>query len=389
MNIQVYRRHTRACDHRGDKFYKRCECPIWFEANVMGRRFETKAERWVKTPNRESIQNRWSSHEKNWGVAERQARLLEQQYDDIESGKTTQQPDAKTVAQAIELFLANKRGENLAADSLYRHEHVTASLLKFCDEAGILLIKDVTLDVLTTWRGQWTVKAPQARRSRQEKVRNFFKFCLGAGMIASNPAAQMSSIKVKNDSDAVRAFEPKEYDRVIEAIPRTTMTTVNKARIKAMMQLQRWSGLSIVDAVLLSKGELKQDGDSFSVACDRQKSGTHINNWIPTWLGEELLKVKNGNPEYFFWTGTTTPEDAPSYFQKLYRKVFAASGVTGSSHDFRHTYAKELLISGVDIRMVQKALGHSSLQVTERYYSKWDRAQQGVLHETLRKAMAK
>jgi hypothetical protein len=27
------------------------------------------------------------------------------------------------------------------------------------------------------------------------------------------------------------------------------MTPVNKARIKALMQLQRWSGLSLVDAV--------------------------------------------------------------------------------------------------------------------------------------------
>jgi hypothetical protein len=48
-------------------------------------------------------------------------------------------------------------------------------------------------------------------------------------MIATNPAAQMSTIKVKNDSDAVRAFEPKEYDRVIAAIPRTTMTDVNNS----------------------------------------------------------------------------------------------------------------------------------------------------------------
>jgi site-specific recombinase XerD len=387
MNIQVYRRHTRACDHRSDKYYKRCECPIWFEANVMGRRFETKAERWVKTPNRESIQNRWSSHERNWGVAERQARLLEQQYDDIESGKTTQQPDAKTVAQAIELFLANKRGENLAADSLYRHEHVTASLLKFCDDAGVLLIKDVTLDVLTSWRGQWTVQAPQARRSRQEKVRNFFKFCLGAGMIATNPAAQMSVIKVKNDSDAVRVFEPKEYDQVIAATGKTTMTPGSAARIKALMQLQRYSGLSLVDAVCLSKDELQRTSGEFRVACDRQKTGTHVSNWIPTWLGQELLKVKNGNPEFFFWSGMTTPEDAPSYFQKLYRKVFKAAGVEGSSHNFRHTYAVELLKSGVDIRTVSKALGHKSLQVTERFYAKWNRAQQDKMDDTLRTAL--
>jgi integrase len=53
------------------------------------------------------------------------------------------------------------------------------------------------------------------------------------------------------------------------------------------------------------------------------------------------VKVKNETPEYIFWSGSTTPEDAPSYFQKLYRKVFKAAGVEGSSHDFRHTFAIE------------------------------------------------
>jgi hypothetical protein len=48
---------------------------------------------------------------------------------------------------------------------------------------------------------------------------------------------------------------------------------------------------------------------------------------IPAWLGEELLAVKNGNPQYFFWTGETSAEDAPSGFHKLYRKVFKASGL--------------------------------------------------------------
>lgn len=367
MIITVYKRHSAGCDHQEDRNWKRCDCNVWLAWSKDGKQVKQSA----KT--------------RSWEAGQRAAGTLAKQFAD---GLTPSPVNAKTVQQAIDLFLANKRGENLAADSLYRHEHTTADLLAFCNREGIIFVKDITLHNLTSWRNEWTVKAPQARRSRQEKVRNFFKFCLGSGMIATSPAAQMSAIKVKNDSDAIRAFEPKEYDRVIAAIPRTTMTDVNKARIKALMQLQRWSGLSLVDAVCLSKEELKQTGDSFSVACDRQKTGTHINNWIPTWLGEELLKVKNGNPEYFFWTGTTTPEDAPSYFQKLYRKVFAASGVTGSSHDFRHTYAKELLVSGVDIRMVQKALGHSSLQVTERYYSKWDQAQQGVLHETLRDAMA-
>jgi hypothetical protein len=38
------------------------------------------------------------------------------------------------------------------------------------------------------------------------------------------------------------------------------------------------------------------------------------------WLG-------SGNPQYFLTSGYTVPEDAPSYFQKLYRKVFKKEGV--------------------------------------------------------------
>jgi site-specific recombinase XerD len=180
----------------------------------------------------------------DWEVAQRKARQIEQQLEDAELGKTP--PGAsKTVKEAVELFLDNKRGENLAADSLYRHEHITQQLLDFCHREGIVYVKDITLSHLTTWRSQWTLKSPQARRSRQEKVRNFFKFCLGSGMIATNPAAQMSAIKVRPDDINVRALEPKEYERIIAAISKTPMTAENAERIKALMQLQRWSGLSL------------------------------------------------------------------------------------------------------------------------------------------------
>jgi integrase/recombinase XerD len=363
--VNVYKRHSADCDHKEDRNYKRCGCAVWLGYTWDGKQVQKSA----KT--------------RSWEAGQRAAQALMQQFDGLVPTATA----AKTVAQAIDLFLANKRGENLAADSLYRHKHITGDLLAFCNHEGIMFVKDITLHHLTTWRGQWTVQAPQARRSRQEKVRNFFKFCLGAGMIATNPAAQMSVIKVKNDSDAVRVFEPKEYDQVIAATSKTTMTPESAARIKALMQLQRYSGLSLVDAVCLSKDELQRTRGEFRVACDRQKTGTHVSNWIPTWLGLEVLKVKNGNPEFFFWSGMTTPEDAPSYFQKLYRKVFKAAGVEGSSHNFRHTYAVELLKSGVDIRTVSKALGHKSLQVTERFYAKWNRAQQDKMDDTLRTAL--
>src|SRR5438094_987594 len=49
----------------------------------------------------------------------------------------------------------------------------------------------------------------------------------------------------------------------------------------------------------VTREELRREGKTFRVVTDRQKTGMFINNVIPAWLGEELLKVKNGNPFRF------------------------------------------------------------------------------------------
>jgi site-specific recombinase XerD len=383
--IKTYRRHGQACNHKEDKAYQRCECPVWFEANVIGRKWNAETESWAQAP-AESIQSRWSAKTRNWREAEHAGRELENKLNDILLGKV--RPDMRTVEEAVALFLQNKEGEQLAADTRYRHLYITGLLKGYCQRQGIQYVRDITVAHLGSWRAEWPVKTPQARRSFQEKVKNFFKFCFNAGWIATNPAESLSPIKVKNIAAAVRPFNPSEYETIIAAVDKTTLTAGNKARVKACMQLQRYSGLSLVDAVTLAKDELIQDKNGFRVKCDRQKTGTHVDNAIPSWLGNELLKVKNGNPEYFFWSGVTTAEDAPSYFHKMYRRVFKASGLDRKcgSHDLRHTYAVDLLEKGVRMEDVKKALGHAGIQITERYYGKWSKGQQDNLDATLRGA---
>ena len=78
---------------------------------------------------------------------------------------------------------------------------------------------------------------------------------------------------------------------VLAAIPKNGLMPRNQARVKACMQLQRWSGLSFVDAVCLSKDELLQAGGPFRVRTKRRKTGAPVNNGIPSWLGKEMLRV--------------------------------------------------------------------------------------------------
>ena len=56
---------------------------------------------------------------------------------------------------------------------------------------------------------------------------------------------------------------------------------------------------------------------------------------------------------------------------------------------FRHTFPVELLKAGVDIRKVSRALGHSSVTITEKYYARWNKAQQDIVDVELMRAWKK
>lgn len=153
------------------------------------------------------------------------------------------------------------------------------------------------------------------------------------------------------------------------------------------MQLQRWSGLSMVDAVCLEKNELVRTGKHFRIDTSRRKTGVRVSNVIPRWLGREMLKIKNANQKYFFWSGESSTKSACSVYDKLYRTVFNRAGISnGGSHRLRHLFGVYLLEKGVDIRVVSRALGHKSVTITERYYAKWNLKQQASLEQSLTKA---
>jgi integrase/recombinase XerD len=373
MHVILYKRHKQSCPHQADKTYRRCRCSIWLEYNTNG------------------VQTRKSAMTFSWEEAQEKARAIEKVYLDAELGRGPAPAEAKTVEQAIALFINSKHGEDLSPNTLYKHTHTLKRLQSFCDTEGIFFAKDITLAHLTTWRASWPFRSPLVKRSWQERVKAFFKFCTAAGITPVNPTQQLAPIQVKADeaNPAIRPFEPDEYARILTTVDKAGLLPDVAARVKACIQLQRWSGLSLIDAVWLTKDELIKDGDTFRVCTHRRKTGTRINNVIPSWLGEEVMRVKNGNPEYFFTSGEAKPSGALSTFHKRYRKIFKLAGIDGTSHMFRHTFSVELLKAGVDIRKVSRALGHSSVTITERYYAKWNKAQQDILDGDLARAWKK
>ena len=101
-NAKGHKIHEKTCEGI-DRNYRRCECSVWFETNEHGK------------------QRQWCSKETSWAAAERMARQIETQSNGRPSRESSKNA---TVKDAVESFLIAKRNENLASDTLYRHEHI-------------------------------------------------------------------------------------------------------------------------------------------------------------------------------------------------------------------------------------------------------------------------
>jgi integrase/recombinase XerD len=94
----------------------------------------------------------------------------------------------------------------------------------------------------------------------------------------------------------------------------------------------------------------------------------------------------NRNPEYFFWTGESKPTTAAGNQRKYLDRLFKIAGVRGGKpHRFRDTFAVELLLADVPLERASILLGHSSIKVTEKYYSPWVKSRQDQLEADVRK----
>lgn len=286
--IEIFVRHAANCKYRDDERSKRCRC--------------RKHLRWTW----EGKQYRQSAKTRSWDGAERAKRERELQYEAAQLGRPVADNKPVTVERAIQVFLADKIGAKTGGSTVSKYKLTLSRLQDFFSQQNIYFLSEIKLAHLSMWRENWRsyYDSSFSLRNNQSRIRHFFRYCHNAGFIPDNPAAKLSAIRIKEDDYDVVPFTDKEYRAILDAIPKCDdMASASRDRVRVLIQLQRWSGLSLVDAVCLERREVVKDGNHYRLVTSRRKSGTRINNVIPGWLGKELLLVKGENRQYFFWSG--------------------------------------------------------------------------------------
>ena len=117
------------------------------------------------------------------------------------------------------------------------------------------------------------------------------------------------------------------------------------------------------------------------------KTGTPVYVPLPEFVSNALAAIPKISERHFFWTGESKIDSATGDWQRTLKAVFDLAGIPdGHAHRFRDTFAVGLLQANVPIERVSVLLGHSSIKVTEKYYSPWVRARQEQLEADVRRS---
>jgi len=364
--LTIFRRHLRECtEQRGRKprNYRKCSCPLHVEGSLGGE------------PVRRALDLT------AWGAAE----------DLIAGWRASGQIGVKrreipTVKEAVEKHVEDAKARNLQPESIKKIRDVIERRLQaFCERRGIRLLRQVDVDVVREFRNQLAAEySPNSARKRVEYVRAFFRFCHQSGWMETNPALAVKPPLA--DDTEVETFEPGEVERMLNVADtfntRGKFGPGNRRRIRAMILLLRYSGMRISDAAVLARERLRDD----SLCLRTLKTGTMVWCPLPKQAVLALEASPSDDPKYFFWNGGCRPTSAVKIWETTFQRVFELAEIPEHKafiHNFRHSFATDLLTRGIPIEDVAALLGNS-VKIVEKHYAHLVKSRRERLEQRVR-----
>lgn len=258
----------------------------------------------------------------------------------------------------IKLFLATKRVEG-GSDRTTRTR--ISILRRFVTDLNKPLGDVSSFEIL-----QWLAALQQrvslaTAEAYRTTVASLFSWMYATNLISENPMDKISPIK--HPVVLRRSLSPVEVDALKTASKSLTE--------RAMVELLLSSGLRCEELCNLRWADI--DFSSKDVRVIEGKGNKNRVTMMDDIARKYLLEYKNSldyHSEYVFavkYRGEIKQRTTDSVWRRLKSIARKAHVEDISPHTLRHTFATNLYRRGLDVRMIQRLLGHSSLNTTMIY----------------------
>jgi integrase/recombinase XerD len=233
-------------------------------------------------------------------------------------------------------------------------------------------------------------------RRRACGIRGFCRWLLDARLLKSDPWAGVT-VAVGRARRLPRIVASHDLDRLLVSLQATAavddgcradrmLDRPHEATTLLAVGLMIATGLRVSEVADIRCAGIDLSGGSLRIVGKgrRERQVFLTNDWIHT-LTRAYLRTREDlgvNHSHLLFNRVCAPLTAPAIRARLLaagRNAGLASRVT--PHMLRHTAATQLIEAGVDIRYIQRLLGHASLTTTEIYTHVSDRVLQQVVSD--------
>jgi integrase len=384
------RRHIHGCAHTSPN-QNHCSCPKWIYSKPRAGKAAQQA---AGTPSFTE-------------ACELAQRILKGFDPEIRAAREITSPEPGiAIEPAVERYIAVLRTRKVTESYLSRTIHgvfrrrptydrgrrvLNISLLDFLDQANlrasspVIRVEQITSELLEDWAAGWKSNDITSKMWRTVAT-SFFRWALSRGYLAKLPSfGERQRLKPGNRCGS---FSDTQYHRLLETLPfykavHGYMPANYGARLLAFIELGRWAGMAVADAVRFSPRVNLLANNVLTYR--RTKSGGMAVIVLDPAVAARLRSIppeEGSSPEQPLRLPSMTEANNRELwrrrFQKLCRKaeigpIETEVGTVRRAHPhmLRDTFAIDAISRGVSLENVAKMLGHATVHMTQHSYLFW------------------
>ena len=297
-----------------------------------------------------------------------------------------EEPEKMSFGQYLDLFVAEYVEVNLRPATISCYKAAIKNHIK--PALGDIPLQRITPRPLQNFLNG---KRRELSKSSLSTLKNILRKSLSyavetCGFIGHNAATHLTIPASENAPKKTHVFSDEEIQKIFEKFPRGH-------KFHMAIALSYYTGMRLGECLSLQWGDIDMEGKSIHVHTTMyDDGGAGILQNIPktqssirtipigSKLVQELKAMKKFQAEQKiaygkYWRGSgfvciqdngkNLTASRMRYFAQWCKETFG----DGSFHSIRHTHATKLLESGLDLELVSKRLGHSSIVLTAKTYS--------------------
>ena len=215
----------------------------------------------------------------------------------------------------------------------------------------------------------WSAKTFRIYR---QYLKTFFTWCCKKGYVSTNPVTSIECPPLPKRIP--RCLSHQEAKKVFyHAHLYLWQTSWQSRRNEAIIATFMMAGLRLQELLNLTTEDihLKEEEIFVRVGKGEKDRIVPIHPRLQQLLCNyrEQSKLEHRKSHHFFHSSRSSKPLLGRDIRNVFNKITASSGIKFTPHMLRHTFAREMLDSGLDLFKLKELLGHSNIATTQIYAS--------------------